>query len=164
MKVFPQNVIVCVGTIVLKDRKVLFVRQTYGNLKGKWGIPWGYAFTPETNNHLDPPHVAALRETREEAGIEAEIDGLLGLQNHQDPETGTQCLYILFLCHHVCGEPTPDQFETDRAEYFSLEGLRAVKENVDDFCYWLAINVLREKYQIIPPKKENPYKPHLAFL
>ena len=164
MSDFHQNVIICVGAIVLRDRKVLLVRQTYGRLTGKWSIPWGYAFTPETNHHLDPPHVAALRETREEAGIVAEIDGLLGLQNHQDPETGTQCLYILFLCRHVSGEPTPDHIETDQAEYFSLKELRAVEDYVDDFCYWLAMNVLQEEYQIIPPQRENPYTPHLAFL
>ena len=164
MNGLSPKVVVCAGAVVLKNGEVLFVRQTYGKLTGKWSIPWGFAFTPGTNGRLDPPHAAALRETREEAGIEAEIDGLLGIQNHQDPETGSQCLYVLFLCHHVSGEPTPDHVETDQAAYFSIAGLKAVEETVDEFCYWLAMNVLQNKHKIILPKRENPYKPHLAFL
>ncbi len=164
MDEFPPRIVVCVGAIVLNDDKALFVRQTYGELAGKWSIPWGYAYTPGASGQVDPPHLAALRETKEEAGIDAEIDGLLGIQNHQDPETGAQRLYILFLCHHVRGEPTPDHIETDQAVYFSLEELKAVEEDVDEFCHWLAISVLQGDYMIVPPQKENPYKPHLAFL
>jgi len=164
MNKFSPLVVVCVGAVVLKDSKVLFIRQTYGKLTGKWSIPWGYAYTPGANGKVDPPHIAALRETMEEAGIEAEIDGLLGIQNHHDSETASERLYVLFLCHHILGEPTPDQFETDRAVYFSLDELKAVEENVDKFCYWLALNVLQGKHKVIPPNRENPYEPHLAFL
>lgn len=164
MDELPQKVIVCVGSVVLRDNKVLFVRQAYGRLVGKWSIPWGFAYTSAASDDVDPPHIAALRETKEEAGIEAEIVGLLGIQNHQDPETSSQCLYILFLCRHVGGEPTPDHHETDRAEYFSLEALRGITGTVDEFCYWIATNVMQGNYQILLPKHENPYKPHLAFL
>ena len=63
---------------------------------------------------LDPPEVAALRETREEGGVIAEIEGLLGIQNHPS-RTGEPWLYLLFLCRHVSGELTPDNRETDKA-------------------------------------------------
>ena len=40
---FRPKMIVCVGTVVLRDQKVLFVQQTYGHsLKGKWTLPWGF--------------------------------------------------------------------------------------------------------------------------
>ncbi len=164
MDEFPPKIVVCVGAIVLRGEKVLLVRQTYGKLVGKWSIPWGFAYTPGSSGGIDPPHIAALRETREEAGIEAEIDGLLGIQNHCDPETGSPRLYILFLCHHVSGEPAPDHFETDRAEFFSLEALKAAEGIVDEFCYWLAMKVLQGNYTIALPNYENPYKPYLAFI
>lgn len=164
MDEFPPRVIVCVGAVVLKDNKMLFVRQAYGKLNGKWSIPWGFAYTSDATGGADPPHVAALRETIEESGIEAEIDGLLGIQNHDDPETGAQRLYILFLCHHVSGEPVPDHHETNQAEYFSMEALRATVGTVDEFCYWLAMKVMKGDYKVVPSNKENPYKPHMAFL
>lgn len=93
----------------------------------------------------------------------AEIEGLLGIQNHPS-RTGEPRFYLLFLCRHVSGEPTPDNRETDKAAYLSLEELDALDEPVDPFCEWLARRVLREEYHIIPPEPMNPHRPHLAFL
>jgi ADP-ribose pyrophosphatase YjhB (NUDIX family) len=162
---FPPKMMVCVGSVVLRENKVLFVRQTYGEtLKGKWTVPWGYVQGEDPSTYFDPPHVAALRETREEAGIVADVDGLLGIQEPGRSETGEPRLYILFLCHHVSGEPTPDNRETDMAAYFSLEELRNIQEDVNYFCYWLATRVLQGQYTIVPPEPENPHAPRMAFL
>jgi len=162
---FPPKMIVCVGSVVLREDRVLFVRQTYGEtLKGQWTLPWGFVPGEDASTYGDPPHVAALRETREEAGVVAEVDGLLGIQNPGPSEQGDPRPYILFLCHHVSGEPAPDGRETDQAAYFSLEELREMREEVNGFCYWLATRVLQGQYTIVPPESDNPYAPHLAFL
>lgn len=155
---FPSRMIVCVGAVVLRNHKVLFVRQTYGErLKGRWTLPWGFS-SP------DSPEIAAIRETREEGGVAAEIEGLLGIQSHPSRRTGEPRLYLLFLCRHVSGEPTPDYQETDKAAYFSLEELDALDEPIDRFCEWLARRVLQGEHNIIPPEPTNPYRPHAAFL
>ena len=162
---FPPKMQVCVGSVVLREDRVLFARQTYGEtLKGRWTLPWGFVQGEDPDTYYDPPHVAALRETQEEAGVVAEVDGLLGIQNPSPSKGGDPRLYILFLCHHVSGEPTPDDGETDRAAYFSLEELQEIEENVDPFCYWLATRVLQGQHTIIRPEPGNPYAPHLAFL
>lgn len=161
---FPPRMIVCVGAVVLRDQKVLFVRQTYGHsLKGRWTLPWGFVHGKDATGLPDPPEVATLRETREEGGVIAEIEGLLGVQNHIS-RTGEPRLYLLFLCRHVSGEPTPDGQETDKAAYFSLEELDALNEPIDEFCEWLARRVLQDEHHIIPSEQMNPYRPHLAFL
>ncbi len=161
---FPPRVILCVGAVVLRGQKVLLVRQTYGALKGMWSLPWGFPHDEGERGFADPPQVAALRETLEEGGITAEIEGLLGIQNHVRQESGEPCVYLLFLCRHAGGEPTPDGQETDRAAYFSLAELDALDEPVDTFCEWLARRVLRGDFCLIPPQPVNPYRPHLAFL
>ena len=161
---FSPRIIACVGAVVLCGQKVLLVRQTYGGLKGMWSLPWGYLHDQDPRGFADAPHVAALRETLEEGGIEAEIEGLLGIQNHTRQDSGEPCVYFLFLCRHVGGEPTPDRQETDRAAYFSLAQLDTLGEPVDEFCEWLARRVLRGEYRLIPPEPANPYQPHLAFL
>ena len=95
---FPPRMIVCVGAVVLRDQKVLFVRQTYGrSLKGRWTLPWGFVHGKDATGLPDPPEVAALRETREEWGVIAEIEGLLGVQNHIS-RTGEPRLYLCFSC------------------------------------------------------------------
>ena len=161
---YPPRVIACVGAVVLRGQEVLLVRQTYGALKGMWSLPWGFLHGEDPRGFADPPQVAALRETLEEGGIEAEIEGLLGIQNHARRESGELCVYLLFLCRHTGGEPAPDGRETDRAAYFSLAQLDALDEPVDEFCEWLARRVLRGDYRLIAPELANPYRPHLAFL
>ena len=93
---WPPKMAVCVGAVVLREKSALFVRQAEGqSLAGQWSIPWGVVDNDEA------PEAAALRETYEESGIKAEIDGLLGIQNLP----GAGWLGIVFLCHHVEGEP-----------------------------------------------------------
>ena len=165
MNEFPPTMIVCVGSVVLREDTVLLVRQTYGkNLKGKWSIPWGFVQgeTPET--YTDPSHVAALREVKEEAGITAKIEGLLGVQHADPSDEGIPRLYLLYLCRHKNGEPQPDGYETDQAVYFSIGDLNKQKETTNPFCYWLATRVLEGNYSLILPNAENPYQPNIAFL
>jgi len=152
---YPGKMVVCVGTVVLRDDKVLLVRQAKGHsLEGQWSIPWGIVDTGEA------PEVAALREAREEAGMEAEIKGLLGMQNlHKEGWVA-----LVYLCHHLRGEPVPDGRETDAAGYFSLGELDELREPIEVWCEWLARRVLRGEYHLIPPVRDNPYYPLMAFL
>ena len=52
----PRNVLMA-GAVTLRGDRALFVSQTYGSIKGQWGIPWGVVETGES------PEAAALRET-----------------------------------------------------------------------------------------------------
>jgi len=94
---WPPRMAVCVGTVVLRGDRVLLVRQADGHsLAGQWSIPWGLVDGNES------PEAAALRETREESGIRADIEGLLGIQNL----SANGWLGIVFLCRHVSVVPS----------------------------------------------------------
>ncbi len=146
---------------MLQENKVLFVRQAYGSLKGKWSLPWGFVEGRKSDGSLESPDMAAIRETQEEAGIIARVEGLLGVQNHSI--NGEPQLYIIFLCRHIKGEPAPDNREVDRAAYFSIDEMAGFGESFDDFCEWMAIRVLKGQHSVIPPQSANPYHPYLAF-
>lgn len=152
---WPTRLVVCVGTIVLKDNQVLFIRQAKDqSLEGQWSIPWGFVDNEET------PESAALRETFEESGVKAEVKGLLGFQNlHQSGWIG-----LIFLCHHIEGKPIADGIETDMASYLSLDELSRLGEPIEPWCEWLARRVLEGKYSLIPSEPHNPYNPKMAFL
>jgi len=150
------EIVVCVGGVVLHEGHILLVRQAQSHLlEGQWTIPWGF---------LDPgesPEAAAVREIMEEAGVEAEIEGLLGIQNLPDPWDGW--FAIIFQCKHMNGVPKPDGGrETDRAGYFSLHDLSNLE--VEIWCDWLAKRVLTGKQMLITPETSNPYFPKIAFL
>jgi ADP-ribose pyrophosphatase YjhB (NUDIX family) len=153
---WPPRMVVCVGTVVLQGARALFVRQAPGHsLEGQWSIPWGVVDPDE------PPEQAALRETREEAGIIAEIEGLLGVQNLRREGW----LALVYLCHHLGGTPMSDGGrETDRAAYLSLAEMDALEEPIETWCDWIVRRVLRGEHQLILPEPDNPYRPRLAFL
>lgn len=146
---------ICVGSIVLKDNSILFVRQAKGHpLEGQWSIPWG---TVEEDEY---PEEAVIRETKEESNIDVEVEGLIGIQNL--PEKGW--IGIIFLCRPLSDSPKPDGFEVDRVSYLSLEDIKSFGEPIEPWCKWLAEKVLEDNYSIIPPDSNNPYKPLLGFL
>lgn len=152
---WPPKMVVCVGAVVLRQQRALFVRQAQGHpLEGQWSIPWGLV-DPE-----EAPEAAALRETREESGVAARLEGLLGVQNLR-PDGWVALIY---LCRHLSGEPVSDGgLETDRAAYFSLQEMDNFKEPFEPWCEWLVRRVLQGDYRVIPLQQENPYQPRLAF-
>jgi ADP-ribose pyrophosphatase YjhB (NUDIX family) len=152
---WPPRMAVCVGAVVLRDNDILFVRQSKGHaLEGQWSIPWGVVEPGEA------PEAAVLRETREESGILARLDGLLGFQNLR----AAGWIGLIFLCHHDGGTPAPDGVETDAAAYFSLAELDAPDEPIEPWCKWIVARVLAGQCQVIAPIGDNPYQPRLAFL
>jgi ADP-ribose pyrophosphatase YjhB (NUDIX family) len=152
---WPLKMAVCVGAVVLHKKRILFIRQAQGHsLAGQWSIPWGLVNEDET------PEDAVLRETVEESGITVVVDGLLGIQNLRSPGW----LGVIFACHAVAGEPKPDEVETDRAAFFSLEEILSFAEPFEPWCKWLALRVLCGKYSVIPEELGTPYAPRKAFL
>lgn len=152
---WPPKRVLCVGAVVLQGKKVLLVRQAQGeSLAGQWSIPWGIIEQDEY------PSAAAERETREEGGITAEVEGLLGIQNL----AWESSVAIIYLCRHIDGAPQPDGAETDKAAYFSLNEMEALKEPIEPWCEWLAKRVLRGEYTLIHQTLDSPYQPYPTFL
>lgn len=152
----PPKHVLCVGAVVMKDEGVLLVRQSQGHaLEGQWSIPWGFVDEDEF------PDAAACRETLEESGIEAEIIGLLGIQELHD----RGWIAVVFQCRYIAGTPTPEGGrETDRAGFFSLDEIEAFEEPIEPWCAWIVRRVLEGKHQVIPSETSNPYDPLKAFL
>ncbi|TSE27529.1 NADH pyrophosphatase [Tepidimonas sediminis] len=68
----PLNV---VGTVPVWGERVLLCRRAIEPRRGKWTLPAGFMELGETTAQ------GALRETREEAGAEVELEGLFTLLN-----------------------------------------------------------------------------------
>lgn len=131
---------VAVGAAVRKENTVLFIRQTYGIYKGLWCFPTGFV------NLGERPDRAALRETQEEAGIAASLDGLLSV-SMIDWEGDVQ-LYIVFSCQHHSGKPIPDGVECDGAAYLTWSDLESLP--VEPLCKELAQRILQGEARTLP--------------
>ena len=90
---------------------------------------------------------AAIRETLEEGGVDAKVEGLIGVQELPEPQTGG--VAIVYLCRHLAGTPEAKSRETDAAEYFALPDLDALGEPIEPWSGWLVRRVFAGEVKII---------------
>lgn len=110
-----------VGGAVVRDECLLLVRRASRRGRGNWQIPGGFIEPDETIEQ------AVVREVAEEAGVTAEVRGVLGLRSRYAADIGNS-LYVVLLLHPLSGEPKPDGHEVDRAGYFTLEEIRGLEQ------------------------------------
>jgi 8-oxo-dGTP diphosphatase len=146
-----------VGAVVRRGDEVLLVRQSPGHsLAGQWTIPWG---------HVDPgesPMAAALREILEEGGVEAAVEGLLGVQELPAPLLGG--VGLVYLCRHVAGDLQPRDAETDASRYFSLAALDALTEPKEPWSDWLVRRLFAGALTVTRIDSTNPLQASGSFL
>ncbi len=68
---YPNRPLVGVGAVVVKGARVLLVRRAKAPSAGRWSLPGGRQRLGETVRET------AVREVREEAGVEVEVTALL---------------------------------------------------------------------------------------
>lgn len=108
-----------VGGAVVRDGRLLLVRRASRRGRGNWQVPGGFIEPEETIED------AVVREVAEEAGVEAEVQGVLGVRSRFDADSGNS-LYVVLLLRGLTAEPRPDQREVDRAVYLTLDEIRAL--------------------------------------
>ena len=96
---------------------------------------------------------AVVREVAEEAGVTAEVQGILGVRNRYDPDVGNS-LYIVLLMNSPGGEPKPDQREVDEAGFFTLEEIHDL-EQVPPINVEIAKRALALDHRLLAPMTVN---------
>ncbi len=89
----------CAGVVCLRGEEVLLIRRGRPPRQGEWSLPGGRIEPGERAAE------AALRELREETGVEAEITGLLDVVDGIFPEAGRHYVLIDYAARWVSGEP-----------------------------------------------------------
>ena len=141
----------------MKEDQILLVRQSEGHqLEGQWTVPWGRVESGES------PMKAAIREAKEEGGVEASAKGLLGVLELPPPELGW--VSLVYLCKHLSGTPSPQETETDAARYFSLEEFEALNEPKEPWSEWLIRRVYSGDYTVTLTDPTNPLQSEGTFL
>jgi len=96
-----------VDTIITQSNSVVLIRRKNPPFKGSWALPGGFVEYGET------VELAAIRETKEETGLDIELDGIVGVYSdpHRDPRG--HIISICFLGYKIGGKLIAD---TDAAD------------------------------------------------
>ena len=104
-----------VGVLVVQERKVLLVRRAVDPERGKWSIPAGYL------DRGEDPKETAVREAKEETGLEVVIDALVDVY-FNPPEQGGASIFILYRAAVTGGEVQAGD-DADEVGFFGAEEL-----------------------------------------
>jgi ADP-ribose pyrophosphatase YjhB (NUDIX family) len=111
--VFYLDPKLAVGTIVtMPDGGIVLARRAIDPGFGQWVFPGGYV------DRGEEVRTAALREAREEAGIDISIDGLVGIYSYP----GVTAVIIVYSAHWTAGTLVIDD-ESSEIRAFDPRGL-----------------------------------------
>tara|TARA_B100000676_G_scaffold220644_1_gene217728 strand:+ start:5840 stop:6283 length:444 start_codon:yes stop_codon:yes gene_type:complete len=117
---YPDKPVCGVGVVCLKDDQVLLVKRAKPPITWQWSIPGGGQELGETTRE------AALRELKEETGVDAELIGLIDVIDtvREDEEGRIQFHYTLvdFAAIWTSGEALADDDVSD-AQWVHLSDL-----------------------------------------
>lgn len=111
----------CVGVVCLRGGEVLLIRRGKPPRLGEWSLPGGRIEPGE--RAVD----AALRELREETGVEARLTGLIDVIDGVFPEVARHYVLIDYAAEWVSGEPVAG----DDAAEAAFKPLAAVDALID---------------------------------
>ncbi len=101
------------GVVVVESGRVLLVQRKFDPRSGMWTLPAGFVEYDE--------HVAecAVRETREETGLDVKLDGLFGAYMAMD-DPRVRVVLVLYRAHRTGGELQPGD-DAAAARFFPLD-------------------------------------------
>lgn len=120
------------GTLIQNDSgEILLIQEGKEHVRGKWNLPSG-GYAKEDEDHDETIKEAAIRETREETGLEVKLEGLIGIYTREAERTDAKNTLVMFEASKVGGHLKPnEEEEVLDAKFFSLEEIEELDTRFD---------------------------------
>ena len=102
-----------VDIIILRDQQIVMIKRK--NPPHGWALPGGFVDEGESVEH------AAIREAKEETGLDVMLDDLLYIYSDPSRDPRQHTMSTVFIAH-ACGEPMGSD-DAEKAVYYSLDSL-----------------------------------------
>lgn len=130
-----------VGVVCMRGKEVLLIRRSKEPRAGEWSLPGGRIEWGERTAD------AALRELREETGVEARLAGLVEVVDgifRTEEGAGSHYVLVDFAAHWIAGEPVAGD-DALEARFVTFDTLNA-------FGLWPETDrIIREAFRRFPP-------------
>ena len=92
---YPDQPVVGVGAVIIKEGKIALIKRGNEPSKGKWTIPGGIVELAES------PEFAVLREAKEETGLDADNPTLLDVVSNVDLDEQDKVKYHYIIIDYL---------------------------------------------------------------
>ena len=115
--VWYRNPVPAAGVVLVEHGRVLLVKRRWDPRAGSWCLPAGFMEAGET------PEQTAVREVREETGVNATVREPLGAVRYWYRRGGRRVHKTVhfFLCDFVSGSTADHDHEVDEARWIPLD-------------------------------------------
>ena len=124
---------VAAGTAPMVDGQLVLIRRGVNPRRGFWSFPCGYVELYETCEQ------AAVRETREECGLEVEVEGHLGTYSYPFPRRPEGRVVIVSYSARIVGGTLEAGDDADEVRLFAPDAVPW-----DDLAFESSTDTLRD--------------------
>lgn len=128
-----KNPVPAAGGFIIEDNKILLVKRKYPPRKGDWSFPAGFMEWGES------PTNCAIREVKEETGLDVEVTGSFKVYSGND-DPRTRAILILYLVKSINGQLEAGD-DASELKFFPLDDL---PENIAFESHTRAINEYKQ--------------------
>ena len=108
-----KSPLLTVDTVVIENSSILLIKRKNDPYQGSWALPGGFVEYGETVEN------AAVRETKEETGIDVKLGDLVGVYSDPDRDPRGHTVTVCFLGTKIGGR-VRSATDAEEARYFEL--------------------------------------------
>ncbi len=108
-----------VDTVVMENSSILLIKRKNDPYKGSWALPGGFVEYGETVEN------AAVRETKEETGLDVKLKELVGVYSDPKRDPRGHTVTVCFLGINI-GGILKSATDADDAKFFDLKEIKAL--------------------------------------